>query len=82
MLGQTSRMNSSYKRSSYKHMSENKWVLSLIEFYNQQDVSQLHNTLLATDIMRLHYIFPISELLVSNCLASNNSNSMLKITST
>jgi hypothetical protein len=31
MLGQTSRVNSSHKRSSYKHMSENEWFLSLIE---------------------------------------------------
>jgi len=31
MLGQTSRVNSSYKWSSYKHMSENEWFLSLID---------------------------------------------------
>ena len=31
MLGQTSRVNSSHKRSSYRHMSENECSLSLIE---------------------------------------------------
>jgi len=48
MLGQTSRVNSSHKRSSYTHMSENEWFLNLIEilYSTRCTVPQLHHILL------------------------------------
>ena len=55
-----------------------------LKFYIQQDVLYLSCIIfyLTTDIIHLHYTFPISELPISNCLASDNSEPMLKISST